>query len=154
LDYSVRATLSNRSDVDYFRVHAPQAGANQTVNLVVSATGLGDFKDLQLQVFDAKLQPVAAQVLTSQADAKVIQIEDFRPDEDYYIRVSGDANKGSYTLAADFTTQDISYTAGLEGTVSAAAPIATTLHVSQSQTFQFMLSAGSGTDVAAEFTVT
>lgn len=139
LDYAVQVAPEAQATVNYFRVHAPSAAADQTVHLVAAVAGLDSGQEIDLAVFDVNQNRLEAKVLTDCTGSAVIQVDNVQPNADYFVRVE---TEGAYNLTVDFTASDIPFTLGSTGSV--ATTQSATLTVSQSQMVQFVLTAGDG----------
>src|SRR6202030_3155680 len=71
LDYAFKASISDSSDVDFYRVTAPAVAAGQTTALTAMVWGTGSVLSSgqvlipTVRVYDARGNPVVAQVLVN-----------------------------------------------------------------------------------------
>jgi hypothetical protein len=169
-DYSYRASISDSSDVDFYRFQAPttSSGSGSVLTVMVrgvTTTGLPagtNLLDPRVQVFDADHNLVPAQVLVNQCSAYTIQVANAVPGATYFVEVlaaTPDAgnNMGNYFLGIDFSPVATQLDTVAQGTLTGTAPQEfSKLKVSVSQVFHFVLSAkvaGGGTDAALRMTV-
>jgi hypothetical protein len=141
-DYLAHAVFETAGDVDYFRVRAPKPERDTATVLTVTAwTDVFGTAVPRLEVYDAKGNPVAFQVLVSDGGTMVIQIEGVDPEKDYIIGVrAGTGTPGGYTLGVDFgTTAERPEVLVAGGALPAGGDTGGVLHVTQSQLMQFIL---------------
>jgi hypothetical protein len=150
-DNAYRASISDATDVDYYRITAPAPPAGQANVMTVMVWGLGSQGLLPaVAVFDAWQQPVAAEVLVNEAGTVTVQIADATPGAAYYVRVaaqnpSGPRNTGNYFLGVDFTTQAVQFATYVSDTLTQASPQSfRTATFPESGLFHFVLSASTG----------
>jgi hypothetical protein len=142
-DFSARATLQDTTDVDFYTF---KTGATPGAALIVSAWGttVGGV-DPVITVYNAFKQVVAAEVLTNDAGAYVVQVKSPAANSTYYVKVAGDPKTGpktgTYVLAADLRTAAVAPQRLSAATLTAAAPQSyADMTVYQYQLFHFALS--------------
>jgi predicted Zn-dependent protease len=141
-DFTLRARVSDASDVDYYSVRTLSSSPG---NLVVAVWGmnLGGVDPL-VTVFDSNYRPVAATVLTSDGIAWTLQVRNASPSSTYYIRVASDpatgTRLGDYFFGADFRSSAIDTQRLSSHTLTQTAKQSVaTMSVYQSQLFHFVL---------------
>jgi hypothetical protein len=142
--YTALARVLDATDVDYYRISTPTAGANQQLVLTINIRAM-DQADLApvVQVFDSNGLAVDAQVLNNANGTYTVQVESARKGTRYYVRVAADSGTGDYQLDADVRTQVVNLKSLAAGTLSANAAVDfSTLTTSRSQVMYFELTAG------------
>jgi hypothetical protein len=150
-DYVRKASLSDGSDVDFFRVQAPVAPAGQTNVLTAMVWGLTPLSanglDPRVTVYDATQAVVPAQVLVNDNGTYALQIANAVSGATYYVKVSaaqaqGSNTSGNYFLGVDFGLTAVALDTYAGGTLTQAAP-QTTYNVTMydDQVVHFVLSA-------------
>jgi hypothetical protein len=167
-DLAHRASLSDRSDVDYYRVQAPAAAAGTTTTLTAMVWGVplrgpasGNDPRLipRVHVFDAFGGEVAAEVLVNDGYAYTVQVAGATPGATYFVKVAAadpaGANAiGNYFLGVDFSARPVTLTEFTQGQLDTANPTATdTLTVYRSSLFHFVLEARVSAGAAVVMTV-
>jgi hypothetical protein len=169
-DYSYRASISDSSDVDFYRFQAPApfSGSGGVLTVMVrgvTTTGLPagtNLLDPRVLVFDANHNLVPAQVLVNQCSAYTIQVANAVPGATYFVEVlaatpSAGNNMGNYYLGIDFSPVATQLDTVAQGTLTSTTPQQfSKLKVTVSQVFHFVLSAkvaGGGTDAALRMSV-
>jgi hypothetical protein len=142
------ASLSEASDVHYYRVTAPRGDAGARV-MTVTLWGVGDVNSIvpRASVYAQDHSPVPADVLLNGSGTYAVQVTDVRPGANYYLRVFAPADAsprvGNYALHVLFGRRDADLETFATGALSATPPQQSfALYVAQSQLFQFVLSAG------------
>jgi hypothetical protein len=150
-DYTIQASLEDATDVDFYRVHAPQVANNgSTVMTAMVWASQANTLLPKIQLFDASHNPIAFDVLVNENGAYVVQVASTASNQDYYVEVSaanpaGANNTGNYFLGVDYSANATSLQTLTSGTLTAADPQQLgTLTVNQSQLFHFTLSASTG----------
>jgi hypothetical protein len=138
------------TNTTYTCVHSPTATSGQTVHMVVSVYDLGSLQNVQVTVYDANYNPLAARVLSAGTGSAVVEVDNVQGNADYYIRVNSTT---SFKYSVDFTTRDIPFELGSNGAAATGATQAATLSVCQSQVLYFLLSATGDSGAAAQMTV-
>jgi Matrixin len=145
-DYTLRANLSDSSDVDWYSVQSPSSNPGTLVVAVWGITVGG--VDPVVTVLDQNKNPVAVQVLTNDGIAYTLQLQSVTANSKYYIGVSSDPatghRTGNYFIGADFRASSVEMDGVSTATLTQAAPqAATTMTVYQAQLFHFAMSATS-----------
>ncbi len=128
LTYAYRASISDRYDVDYYRIQAPQPPAGQPDVMTVTVWGLDNNGLLPAAaVYDAYGNPASAQVLVNENGIYTLQVANAVPGAAYFVKVraadpSGPNNVGNYFLGIQFGPQAAQLDAVGSGTLDAAAP--------------------------------
>ncbi|MFL5342884.1 MAG: matrixin family metalloprotease [Gemmataceae bacterium] len=158
-DVALQAQISSSTDLDYYKIHAPNFGDLSPVNMLamgwaLNANGLNP----RLHIFDAAGNPVAFQVFANSAGDMSVYVPNLVQGGTYYVEVSASDlahNVGNYFLGVNFEKTSNSAFDQLAGTtLTSLAPIdAGTLTVTAGSLFQFALSATTA-DPAATATVT
>lgn len=161
-DDVTRASISDSTDVDYYRIVAP---LNTLVNGVITATPRdlvvtvdalqAGTLDPNVTVYGLLGQPMQADVLAYDHSNFTLQIANVSPLQVFYIRVAaanpgGPHSTGNYFLAADFRDWVITMDTFATDTLTQAQPqTAYSLQNQRSQLFHFVLSANTGTSTVA-----
>ncbi len=149
IDYSARVNLANSTGVTLLQLQAPPATSTTPVNLVVSVANVSDLEYMQVNVYDALQNEVAARVLTSVNGSTVVQVDNVAGGATYFIQVV--ATK-SFDVMADFTTRNTRFDLGSTADTSAWTSSAT-LNIAQSQTIHFALAATGDSGSSVCFTI-
>jgi Matrixin len=142
--YDLLASLSDGTDVDIYRIRAPQGRTVLTVTLAEQAVN-GVLP--VVSVFDAGRGLVSSEVLLNGNGTYVVQANGLTPGATYYLKVEAAAppaqRVGNYFLVADFGGVTARQDTFASATLDQANPQDNyTLYVARSQLFQFVLSAG------------
>src|SRR5262249_3448089 len=115
LDYAFRGSISDNTDVDFYRVTAPPAVPGASEVLTISLWGLPSLfassaAAPRVLVYDAQRQLVTAQVLVNDGFTYAVQVANAVPGAAYYVEVipsvvNGQTNLGNYFLGVDFAAQ-------------------------------------------------
>jgi hypothetical protein len=152
LDFSYQSSISDPTDVDYYKVHSPATvnGSTQQLIVVVSGSALNGLVP-RADVFDGSTAPVASQVLGNAGGFYSLLITNAVPNADYYVKVSalapgGHHNVGNYLLGIDFSaTPTVAPQSFASGALTpTAAQQVQTLRVTQASAIQFVLAANAG----------
>ena len=137
-DYSFRSSLASSSDVDFFRVRSPAAGASR---LVITVAGVGQSTFLpNVDVYSAAGVKLATKVIAQTAGTVVLSLEAVTASTDYLIRVASTLDKtGNYDVVADFRASLPAMKGATGVLTSAVRSTAATLYIYQSQTVQLNL---------------
>ena len=149
--YATVASISDLSDVDFYRIQGPSSsgggtGANVlTVKIrAIDPNGAAPRVDLM----DSDGNPIASRVLANGNGLYTIQAVGVRSGGNVTIRVSSGgsvARVGNYGLDADYGTAAANPTTFAQGTLSATtAQQSAPFYVARTQLFQFLLSAAPG----------
>jgi hypothetical protein len=142
--YSAMARVLDATDVDYYSISTPTAGANQQLVLTINVRAIDPAALAPVvQVFDSNGLAVDAQVLNNANGTYTLQIENARKGARYYVRVAADSGTGDYQLDADVRLQVVNLQSFAAGTLSADSAVDfSTLTTSRSQVMYFELTAG------------
>ncbi len=160
-NYSINASLSDSSDLDYYSVTTPATAPGA---LIVTVTaGAGSVLNPCLTVYDADGNTLNAQILSNDATSFVVQIQNPGANTKYFIEVSPDAFgaqgnlTGSYTLGVNFAGAPIVLQTLVNDSLTSTQYVETYALVSnQVQLYHFVLSVdtgGVGVDVAVRMQV-
>jgi hypothetical protein len=147
LNYTYQASISDATDVDFYRVHAPNTTgqAPETMLALVWGTAVGGLAP-RLDVYDNSGHPVPSQVIGNQNGYFGVGILNAVPNQDYILEVSpltlgGPQSQGNYVVAADFTTnQSVTLTGVTGGHLTTSNPeLYQALTINTSGSFQFVL---------------
>ncbi|QEG02801.1 Matrixin [Stieleria maiorica] len=102
--YEVQSSVSSASDVDYFKVTAPDAIEGR---LVVHIAGVGAARpDVRLNVVDAGGQPVGTAAKLHPDGTFTVEVAQPQASQDYFVKVSVDPSStvgvGNYVAVAEF----------------------------------------------------
>jgi Matrixin len=149
-DYSFRSSLSNASDVDFFRIHAPAVATAVTVT--IAGVGTASFAP-DVDLYTTAGVKVATTVVARTTSSVVLSITGGLSSSDYLIRVASTSGSvGNYDVVADFRAGSMPRFLGARGELNSGhASTSATLDVWQSQTLQVNLSANlqNGTNAVA-----
>jgi hypothetical protein len=154
--FDTTGSIADASDVDFYRVRAPQAALGASVLTVAIRTlELGGLVP-QVTVFDHDQNEIASSVLANGGGQLIVQIAGIESDRDYLVRVSaaditGPFSSGNYQLTASFGDQVTTPTQYAAATLAeGTGHNRHTLYVAEPQLFHFLLQADS-TAVAAQY---
>lgn len=139
-------SISDATDVDVYRVRAPEAAGVTSWVLTVTARGEGAKKIVpSLQIVDANSRVVPSEVIVNGNGEFAIQALNVVPRRAYFVRAAGGGATGNYEMSVGFGTVAAELNEFAAGSTSATgADTVSTLYVARSQLFNFMLdSAGS-----------
>jgi hypothetical protein len=152
-DYSLTATLTGTSDLDYYKLVAPAATASgpQTMIATVTRTGKSTL-DPELTAYDASGNEVNAEILANDGNSYTVQVVGATPGATYYLCVSTNdfetnpANlKGDYVLGINFQSTPIVLETYVDDSLSVSDQVDTfSLQSTQSQVVELVLSATTG----------
>jgi hypothetical protein len=158
-DYAYRASLSDGSDVDYFKVQAPQTAVGDNT-LTAMAWGVGSSQLLpRVSLWDAAGKPVPAQVLVNEGGSMTIQAAGVTPSAIYYVKVAaaasgGPTSTGNYFLGVDFGTKATRLTTFVDSGLDATKPQDQgSLTVYRSGLYHYVLSADSAGGTGVQMTI-
>jgi hypothetical protein len=158
LDYSTQGGISDRADVDFFKVRSAPAAGKAPEEMIVMAWAL-ELNGLapRVDVFDHSGKPVAAQVIGNDNGFFSIQVPDALPKQDYCVKVSalapgGRHATGHYFLGVEFNlTPTVNLQSFGGGTLTPSSPQQVrTLTVNQTRAFHFVLGADAGGAAAVQ----
>ncbi|MBI1918702.1 MAG: matrixin family metalloprotease [Planctomycetes bacterium] len=145
-DYAYRASISDKSDVDFYRLQAPTAPAGQSTVMTVMLWGMENNGLVpRASVYDANQNLVQGEVLVNENGIFTLQVRNAVAGATYYVEVeaadpNGPNNVGNYFLGIDFSTQAVDLQTVTQGTLSSSHPDDTgTLTVTQQQLFHLVL---------------
>jgi hypothetical protein len=153
--FSYQASISNSTEVDWYRFVPNSQTSYQTMTVRVS--GL-QYQGLQpiVSVYDANGQPVGGNVVSNGGGVFTVQVPNAQMGVMYYAQVAAldpfsTHNTGNYSLGIDCNTiAPIQFNAMATGTLTAAAPLSfRTLTVSSTHLMQFTLAAALNGSLAA-----
>lgn len=154
-----RGSISDASDVDFYRLQAP-AGSTNTV-LTAMVWGLQNQLDPRVRVFDAQQHLVAAEIVVNDSMTYAVQITNATPGATYYVEVvaanpDGAHGVGNYFVGVNFATRAVALQEMTAGTCTAAEPVVERwLTVNdRSQFFHFVLSATASSAANVQMTIT
>jgi len=148
---------ANQTDVDFYKIMTKRDTPKVMV-VAVWASEVGTL-DPRIQVFDSDMNPVAAEVLSSNGSYVILQVTGVAADKSYFIQVgakdpNSTSKEGNYTLAVDFRDMRITPTTFATGTLEGSNTEAfTTFEVNRSQSVYFELAGTGSADVAVRMTV-
>lgn len=142
---SVEGTITDATDIDFYRLRAPSASTNSpwvlTLTLSKSAAN-GVIPDIQ--VLNGSQVPMNVQVISRTADTLTIQATGIAPNASIYVRASG-AIGGNYVLSASFGRVATNLQTFGSGELTSAISVANyKLYAGQSQVFGLTLSSQGG----------
>jgi hypothetical protein len=111
--YAYRSSINDGSDVDYYRIQAPQPAAGQPDVMTVMVWGLeNNGLDPAASVYDAAGNPVSSQVLVHENGTYTLQVQQAVAGATYYVKVqaadpAGPHNVGNYFLGVQFGPQQV-----------------------------------------------
>ncbi|MCA9150942.1 MAG: cadherin-like domain-containing protein, partial [Planctomycetales bacterium] len=142
------ASLSDLSDIDYYRVSTPRATTGDTVTVQVELDSL-DIGGLipQLQAFDNDNHPLPTRIIVNGNGRLVAQIQNVEADSELTLRVSAAHtlafDGGNYQLQVSFPTAAIELSQFVAGELAEGVQRAAhELTVATPQLFNFLFTAG------------
>lgn len=118
--------ISDNTDVDFYKVRAPQAPRGETNRLRATVLRFrDDGPRLRIAVYDANRQPVAAEVVTSEGGVLTVQTGPVVANANYYVVVSpchseDITSRLNYSLTVAFDTHATPLETFVSGTLGAA----------------------------------
>jgi hypothetical protein len=148
--YGYRDALTSSTDVNGYRVRAPNASNNQssTMTVVVWAQQAGGLNPT-VKVVDRSGQPVASQVVLNENGAYDVQVANATPNTYYYVLVgaadrTNPRNQGAFFLGVSFNMQAVTLNTLAQASLTDSAKQSSGgLSVTKTQQFHFALSASS-----------
>jgi hypothetical protein len=147
-----RGAITSKTDVDWFRIHAPAGTTSQALNVLVWGLDANPL-DPTIHVADASGNPVAFQVISNDSGIMSVRVPATTPGAAYYVEVAardpnGAHGTGGYFLGADFDTSAMpGYDGVTSDTLQPAQQKTGTITIAANNIFEFALSAaalGSG----------
>ncbi|GIW81219.1 MAG: hypothetical protein KatS3mg105_3026 [Gemmatales bacterium] len=144
-DYFTEGVLEDAGDVDYYRFKSPSAHPDGSTMTVIVWSSDGNNWRPVVDLYDAKGNPVQAELLVNDNGTYVLQLPDPQANDFYYAgvrqRAASAAESVSYSLGIDFSTRHVELTklAGLVPIGLVANQELGVLHVVQSQLFHFVI---------------
>jgi len=143
-DYAFKGSISDTSDLDYYKVRALSAAAGAPVMTVMgwglATNGIAP----RVSVFDATGRQVAANLLVNELGSFIVQVPSVVAGATYYVKVEAQARQGvgNYFLGVDFERIAAELTTFATGSLSAAdAQEFYDLQVHRTVLYHFTLSA-------------
>jgi Matrixin len=159
-DYAYRASISDSSDVDFYKIKAPMPPAGWTNVMTAMVWGMDNGGLIpNVSVYDANQNVVPADILVNENGVKTVQVVGAVGGANYYVKVAADQpkgpnNVGNYFLGIDFSTKAVQLNIFLQGALDASnTQISPVLNVQQNTLFHFVLSADANADVAVNLTI-
>ncbi len=139
---STQGTLTDTTDIDFYRVKTPATGSNWVLTLSALATEPNSIQP-RITVQDANSVPVPVCVIANGNGNYSIQASGLAANRTFFIKVfSPNRQTGNYTLLADFGTVPAELNTFLSSQTTSAVPtVDGKLYVAQPQLFNFALSA-------------
>jgi hypothetical protein len=151
-DYSFRSSLSNSSDVDFFRIRSP-ATANTNLNVTVSGVGMTWFNP-NVDLYTTSGVKLTTKVVAQTDTSVVLSLEGVAAGTEYLVRVaSGLGTVGNYDVVADFRINNLPKMMGSRGNLNSGhMTTSATLTVWESQTLQInqLATAQNGTNTYSQ----
>src|SRR5262249_18765717 len=141
------ASISDATDVDFYRITTAQTVNNQPEVLTVTLRDLDGGAAPHVTIFDAKMNVVAANVLVNGAGSYIVQAPSIQSNATFYLRVTpANGATSNYSLTARSGTQAATLRTFAAGQLDASIPARIyRFFLAESQLFQFTLdAAGSG----------
>lgn len=145
-DYAFRGSISDNSDVDFYRIQAPQAvaGKPNVMTVMVWGTDNGGLAP-RVRVYDAQRHEVAAEVLTNENGTYTVQVANAIAGASYYVKVEAQTSAprtGNYFLGVDFGTRAVQMLTLTGDTLSdSRTSVSGDLRVTATELLHFVLSA-------------
>ena len=143
--FSVAGTLTDATDIDYYRLRSPSTSGNTPWVLTVtinSAAVNGIVPEIVMS--DSSLTPVKSQVIARNAQTLTIQATGIAPNASLFLRVSGSTG-GNYLADANFGRVATTLATIASAELTTATPNANyKLYVAESQVFGLTLSSVGG----------
>jgi hypothetical protein len=141
-----RSAITSKSDVDWFRIHAPAGTTSQALNVIVWGLDANPL-DPTIHLADANGNPVAFQVIANDSGIMSVRVPATTPGAAYYVEVAartpnGAHGTGGYFLGADFDGFAAPTYNGLTSdSLQPAQQKTGTITIAANNIFQFALSA-------------
>lgn len=140
--FDVQGTLSDTTDVDYYRVKTPATGANWVLTATLTSSRVNAVLPRVL-IQDANGVAISSQILANGNGTYTVQASRLPANQSYLLKVfSPTQQTGNYTLFTSFgTTPAVLNTFASGQIASSATPVTGTLYVAEPQLFNFLLRA-------------
>lgn len=138
---AAQGTLTDGTDIDFYRLRAPASSGNApwVLTVTINSASVNGIVP-QILLSDSARTPVKTQVIARDADTLTIQATGIAPDAELMLKASGPVG-GNYHLEARFGRLAASLTTFTTGNLTSAVPAANhKLYIAQSQVFGFTLS--------------
>ncbi len=162
LYYEALGSLSDASDMDFYRVKAPTVGQGGPNVLTVTLWEVEPNGVLpQVSVYDVNQNPVPGQVLTNENGTFTLQVPQVQSAGWYYLDVAAAPfttdRVGNYELLADFGRVQANLRSLMNGSISDDQAQDHPLYIARSQLLHLVLSAqtadGTGSDAGVRLTI-
>jgi hypothetical protein len=160
-DHAFQGSISDSTDVDFYRVTAPVVPAGAANVMKIMAWGLKDNGLLPtIRVYDANQQRVPAEVLVNDNGNFVVQLANAVSGAAYYVEIAaydaaGPNNVGNYFLGIDFSqTAEQLQTIARQTLAPGSSSTSGIFKVQRSELFHLVLSPRSAQAVAVTFSIT
>ena len=142
-DLSADGSLSDSTDVDFYRVRTPDSNGTWVMTVTLRAIGANAILP-QAQVLFGNLTPVPSTIVANGNRTFTIQSTDVAANRSLFVRIaSPNASVGNYSLNVQFGTVPAELNNFLSGTTQSAGQALTgNLYIAQTQLMNFVLSAG------------
>lgn len=150
-DIAYKGSISDSSDVDFYKIKAPKVATGAPNVMTVMAWGLkvGGL-DPKVTVYDAYQKVVPAMILVNDSNSFTLQVPNAVSGATYYVKIQAAQPQtaqgtGNYFLGIDFGTQADVTTAFAADALTANAPqISYTMTTYQTQLHHYVLSTDTG----------
>lgn len=138
------ASLSDTTDVDFYRVKSPKSGASWVFTASVRDVGANGIVP-RIEVFDGNLSPIPTQILVNGNNTFTIQAPAVAPNANVFVRVASPSGAGNYALDVTFGTAAAELRTFAATTLPAATQASYKLYVGKTQLFSLGLSVAGAT---------
>jgi len=153
--FGYKASISDTTDVDFYRLVPNSQTTYQTMTVVVSALEVRALLPA-VSVYDADGQLLNTQLVTNDGGTYTVQLPNAQVGVNYYLKVFapnpfGGRGTGNYALTVDFNSvAPIGFGSPVDGGLNSTTSLQfRTLTVTRTQLMQFTLSADAGASTVA-----
>lgn len=140
---TTQATLSDATDVDYFRIRTPSAAGRTVVTLTLRAAGANGVV-IKPELLDSNGLPVPGKIIANGNNTYTFQATGVAPNRNMFVRVAAPGRTGNYALDVQFGNIPAEVNTFLTGTVpSATTGLSGRLYIARTQLMNFVLDAAS-----------
>ncbi|HEX3150088.1 MAG TPA: matrixin family metalloprotease [Gemmataceae bacterium] len=151
--FTATGSLTNATDVDFYRIRSGQASSGLAVTLVATVRTLGPNGVAPIvEVQDQNGNVLPIEILANGNGTYTVQAKGIQPETEYLLKVSG-GSTGNYALDAAFRGQPVVLQTFASGSVSSGQPASYKLYVARTQLFGFTLAATGPAGAAVNVTI-
>ncbi len=140
---TTQGTLSDATDIDFYRIRTPNSPTPLVVTVTVRAAGANGLA-IKPELLDSSGQVVAGRIITNGNGTYTFQATGIAGGSNMFVRVAAPGRTGNYALDVQFGSVPAEMNTFLSGTVpSATSGLSGKLYIGRTQLMNFVLDAGS-----------